>query len=167
MPTIFRAALYAALFVGFVLIYLPARVLAWVGIAHPAQAGFAQVIGALIGTAGLLIALWCVAAFATVGKGTPAPFDPPRRLVVRGPYRIVRNPMCMGAAVALAGAASFYASFWLLAYAATLFVVCDLFVVFYEEPHLRLAFGEEYEAYCDKVRRWRPRIAVGGPKRRA
>lgn len=167
MSALVRAALYATVFFGFALIYLPARVLAWVGIVHPAQAGFAQTIGALLGAAGLLVALWCVAALAALGKGTPAPFDPPRRLVVRGPYRFVRNPMCMGAAVALAGAAAFFASFWLLAYAAALFLACNLFIVFYEEPHLRRSFGEEYEAYCRNVRRWRPRIPVGNAKRQA
>jgi len=166
MFAIFRATLYFALFVGFILICFPARVLAWVGIAHPAHTGFAQVTGALIGSVGLLVAFWCVAAFATLGKGTPAPFDPPRRLVVRGPYRFVRNPMCMGAALALAGGACFYASFWLLAYAAALFLTCYLFVVFYEEPHLRRTFGEEYEVYCRAVPRWRPCLPVRGPRLR-
>ena len=58
-----------------------------------------------IGTA---MALWCVFAFVFIGKGTPAPFDPPRKLVVRGPYRFVRNPMYIGAGMTLAGAALHY-----------------------------------------------------------
>jgi len=67
-----------------------------------------EVAGILVGVAGGPLALWCILAFATVGKGTPAPFDPPRHLVVAGPYRYVRNPMYIGAGLALAGAAIFY-----------------------------------------------------------
>ena len=66
--------------------------------------------------AGGALALWCILAFALVGKGTPAPFDPPRRLVVAGPYRYVRNPMYIGAGLALTGAAMFYGSLRLLSY---------------------------------------------------
>ena len=105
----------------------------------------------------LALALWCVLTFALVGRGTPAPFDPPRRLVVRGPYRFVRNPMYIGAAIALAGAALFYRSLPLLGYLALFLLVTHLFVCVYEEPTLRRAFGAEYEAYCRRVRRWWPR----------
>ena len=103
-----------------------------------------------------LLALWCVFAFVRIGKGTPAPFDPPRRLVVRGPYRFVRNPMYIGGGLALGGAALFYESASLLAYAAAFLLAAHFFVVVYEEPTLRRGFGAEYEAYCQRVRRWRP-----------
>ena len=56
-------------------------------------------------------------AFAFLGCGTPAPFDPPRHLVVRGPYRYLRNPMYLGATLALAGASLFYEATALAAYA--------------------------------------------------
>ena len=102
-----RAVTYAALFIGLVLVYLPGRFLAWSGIVRPAVIGAPQVAEMIIGTIGAAIALWCVFTFAFIGKGTPAPFDPPRRLVIRGPYRFVRNPMYIGAGIALAGAALF------------------------------------------------------------
>jgi len=102
-----RAVTYAALFIGLVFVYLPARFLAWSGIVRPAVIGAPQVAGMIIGTIGAAIALWCVFTFAFIGKGTPAPFDPPLRLVIRGPYRFVRNPMYIGAGIALAGAAFF------------------------------------------------------------
>jgi len=95
---------------------------------------------------------------AFVGKGTPAPFDPPRRLVVRGPYRFVRNPMYIGAALALAGAALFYGSWPLLGYMGLFLLITHLFVRLYEEPVLRRLFGTEYEEYCRVVRRWRPSL---------
>jgi protein-S-isoprenylcysteine O-methyltransferase Ste14 len=139
-----------------VLIYLPARVLAWAGVSRPPGFGAAQVAGLVIGTLGAVLALWCVFTFAFVGRGTPAPFDPPRRLVERGPYRLLRNPMYVGATLALAGAALLYRSLALLGFCALFLAVCHLFVVLYEEPALRHRFGEEYAAYCARVRRWGP-----------
>jgi protein-S-isoprenylcysteine O-methyltransferase Ste14 len=153
----FRALTYATLFVGFLLIYLPARVLAWSGIVRPAAMEWPEIAGLAIGTAGAALALWCVSTFVVIGKGTPAPFDPPRRLVVRGPYRFVRNPMYMGGGLAIAGAALFYRSWPLLLYSAIFVVIAHLFVLLYEEPTLRRTFGPEYEAYCQHVRRWLPR----------
>ena len=75
----------------------------------------------IIGGIGAAIALWCIFAFAAIGKGTPAPFDPPRRLVIEGPYRFVRNPMYIGATLGLAGAAIFYGSLSLSIYTAVVF----------------------------------------------
>lgn len=108
-------------------------------------------------TAGVPLALTCMALFAIRGKGTLAPFDPPRTFVAFGPYRAVRNPMYVGAGLALTGAAIFYQSWWLLGYVGTYFVITHLFVTVYEEPTLRRTFGEEYEAYCRRVGRWRPK----------
>jgi protein-S-isoprenylcysteine O-methyltransferase Ste14 len=105
---------------------------------------------------GAILAIWCIATFIVIGRGTPAPFDPPRRLVAVGPYRLVRNPMYIGAGLALAGAALFYGSWWLLTYCAAFALVMHLFVVVYEEPTLRTSFGELYVDYCRRVRRWWP-----------
>ncbi len=153
-----RAVTYATLFIGFVLIYLPARVLSWSGIVRPSAIGVQPIAGMVLGAAGAAVALWCIFTFATVGRGTPAPFDPPRRLVIRGPYRFVRNPMYIGAGLALAGAALFYQSWPLLGYAGAFLLATHLFVLGYEEPALRRTFGQEYEAYCRQVRRWWPRV---------
>jgi len=156
MFVIFRAITYATLFVGFLLIYLPARVLAAAGIVRPPVIAAPQIAGMVVGAIGAALALWCIFTFATIGQGTPAPFDPPRKLVIRGPYRFVRNPMYIGAGLALAGAALFYKSLPLLAYGGAFLVVCHLFVLAYEEPTLRRSFGADYEAYCQRVRRWWP-----------
>ena len=153
-----RTMTYAALFIALVLIYLPARVLSLSGIVRPAAIGAPQVAGMILGAAGAAVALWCVFAFAFIGRGTPAPFDPPRRLVIRGPYRFVRNPMYIGAGLALASAALFYESWPLLGYAGLFLLVTHLFVVLYEEPTLRRTFGQHYDAYCRQVRRWLPSV---------
>ncbi len=102
-----RAITYAALFIGLVLIYVPARLLSWFGIVRPAAIEAQQVAGMVIGAASAVVALWCIFTFASIGRGTPAPFDPPRRLVIQGLYRFVRNPMYIGAGLALVGAALF------------------------------------------------------------
>src|SRR5271169_5554299 len=156
MFVIFRAITYSTLFIAFLLIYLPSRVLALAGIVRPPIIAAPQILGMIVAGIGAALALWCIFTFATIGKGTPAPFDPPRRLVIRGPYRFVRNPMYIGAALALAGAALFYKSAPLVAYAAAFLVICHLFVLAYEEPRLRRTFRADYEAYCQRVRRWWP-----------
>jgi protein-S-isoprenylcysteine O-methyltransferase Ste14 len=153
-----RAVTYAALFIGVVLIYLPARALSWAGVARPERIGPSQLIGIVVSLSGAAIAVWCILSFAVLGRGTPAPFDPPRRLVVRGPYRYVRNPMYLGAGLALAGAAFFYQSHALIAYAFLFLLAMHAFVIWYEEPTLGRTFGQDYEAYRRQVHRWWPRL---------
>jgi len=114
----------------------------------------------IVASIGAALALWCIFTFATIGKGTPAPFDPPRRLVIRGLYRFMRNPMHIGAALALAGAALFYKSAPLLAYGGVFLLACHLFVITYDEPRLRRSFGADYEAYCQRISRWWPAARV-------
>src|SRR6266496_6810145 len=107
MLILIRALTYATLFIALVLVFVPGTVLEWSGVTRPGRWGPVQAVGLVAAALGLALALWCVLTFALVGRGTPAPFDPPRRLVVRGPYRFVRNPMYIGAGIALAGAAFF------------------------------------------------------------
>jgi protein-S-isoprenylcysteine O-methyltransferase Ste14 len=145
------------LFIGFLLLFLPARLLSWSGIVEPSAVGPAQVAGLVVGTAGAALAGWCIVTLVALGRGTPAPFDPPRRLVVTGPYRVVRNPMYLGAALALAGGGLFYQSWALLAYAAGFALLMHLFAVIHEEPTLRATFGAPYLRYCEQVGRWLPR----------
>src|SRR5262249_54794971 len=86
---------------------------------------------------GAAVYFWCSWDFATVGRGTPAVIDPPKTLVARGLYRFVRNPMYVGVFSILLGEAALFASATLLEYAAIVFLIFYLFVVFYEEPTLR------------------------------
>lgn len=110
---------------------------------------------------GGVVMLKCVWDFAWQGRGTPAPFDPPRRLVVSGFYRSVRNPMYLGMGTFLIGEALMLRPVMreMLAMVAVMWVIVTLFILAYEEPALRQLFGEEYIEYCRHVRRWIPRLA--------
>ena len=158
--TLFRAITYAALFISVVLVFLPAQVLRWAGVARPAVIGAPQIVGIVLVILGGTLAIWCVLAFATLGRGTPAPFDPPRLLVVRGPYRYVRNPMYIGAAVALAGASLFYESIALAGFTILFLLILHGFVMLYEERVLRRQFGADYDHYCATVHRWKPSVVT-------
>ena len=153
-----RTVTYASLFIGFLLVFLPGQVLERTGIARPASFGAIELLGILIGIAGAALAIWCILTFAVIGRGTPAPFDPPRQLVVAGPYRYVRNPMYIGAGLALLGAAIFYRSGALALYTGLFLIITHLFVLLYEEPALTQTFGAAYQQYRTTVRRWLPRI---------
>ena len=109
---------------------------------------------------GFAVALRCVWDFGWTGRGTPAPIAPPKRLVVVGFYRYVRNPMYLGFFVGWVGLWVVYGRANVVAIAAASLVVLgvDLFVSLYEEPTLRRMFGAEYEEYCRNVRRWIPRV---------
>ena len=104
---------------------------------------------------GAAIYLWCLWDFATFGRGTPAPIDAPKRLVVRGLYRYVRNPMYLGVLTVIVGWCV-RSGWWLWSYLATVAVGFNVFVLLYEEPTLRRLFGAEYERYCAAVGRWIP-----------
>ncbi len=158
MFVLVRMITYVALFVSLVLIFVPAHLLTWTGFTPPPTLGLSQSAGAIIVLGCTLVVLWSVLTFAFIGRGTPAPFDPPRRLVIRGPYRFVRNPIYLSATVALGGAALYYGSLTLLGYAAIFILAAHLFVIWYEEPTLQRTFGQEYTAYCSRVRRWLPSV---------
>lgn len=108
--------------------------------------------------AGAALASACIALFAGVGRGTPAPFDPPRRFVAVGPYRVVRNPMYVGGFALLLGWALYRHSPSVLLFAAAWLLLVHVFVVGYEEPTLRHKFGADYERYLASVPRWIPAV---------
>jgi protein-S-isoprenylcysteine O-methyltransferase Ste14 len=107
--------------------------------------------------AGAVVYTWCVWDFAAFGRGTPAPIDAPKKLVVRGLYRLTRNPMYVGVLLVILGLAGRYESTALLVYAACVALAFNLFIVAYEEPHLTGEFGDEYTAYKSRVGRWLPK----------
>jgi len=107
---------------------------------------------------GALILLRCGWDFAVVGLGTPAPIDPPKSLVVSGFYRYVRNPMYVGVALVLLSESWLFNSPRLLVYALAVALCFHLFTIGYEEPALKKKFGVSYQAYCQAVPRWIPRL---------
>jgi protein-S-isoprenylcysteine O-methyltransferase Ste14 len=107
---------------------------------------------------GLVAVALCFADFIRVGRGTPIPIDAPKRLVVRGLYRRVRNPMYAALLFSLVGEALLLGEAAVLLWAAAIGLIFHLFVVFHEEPRLRRLFGREYEDYVRAVPRWIPRL---------
>lgn len=119
----------------------------------------AGLLGLPLIAAGIALYLACAFwGFAIRGRGTPAPFDPPRNLVTEGPYRFVRNPMYWGVFSVVVGEAVLFDSLALLELSVGFLVATALFVLLYEEPALRRKFGAEYEEYCRRVPRWFPRL---------
>ena len=121
------------------------------------------VLGGATLALGLALIVQTVALFATVGKGTLAPWDPTARLVVRGPYRRVRNPMISGVLCVLLGEALMFGSPAILAWLAIVFAVNAVYFPLVEEPGLRRRFGADYEAYRAAVPRWLPRLRPWHP----
>jgi protein-S-isoprenylcysteine O-methyltransferase Ste14 len=119
--------------------------------------GFFRYVGVVPLLIGASIYLWCAWDFTFAGKGTPAPIDPPKELVVRGLYRYVRNPMYVGVGSVLIGEALLFQSLGLVAYAGAALLAVSLFVLFYEEPALTRKFGDSYRRYREAVPRWIPR----------
>jgi len=115
-----------------------------------------RMLGIALMASGGTLAFACVATFVTRGEGTPAPFDPPRNFVAAGPYRFVRNPMYIGGFTVLLCFGLYEQSVAILLFTLPWLLSAHLFVVLYEEPHLRSTFGTPYDAYCHSVRRWLP-----------
>jgi len=150
-----RTLVVAPLFLALWLWFLPR----W--IAGPNVFADPRPLGWIVVAIGAIIGLPCVWEFAWRGLGTPAPFDPPRKLVISGPYRYVRNPMYVGMGIVMAGFAIVFphgANIFLGELGAAFALVFG-FVVLYEEPALRGLFGDDYLEYCRNVRRWIPRLS--------
>jgi protein-S-isoprenylcysteine O-methyltransferase Ste14 len=150
MALLLKNLLFTVVVPGTAAIYLPLYIVG----DRVAADGLARAVGVAMLGVGVSIYLWCVYDFATFGRGTPAPIDAPKKLVVRGLYRFTRNPMYVGVLTTILGWAVFYRAPVLVGYALTLGLGFHAFVIGYEEPHLRDVFGEEYEDYKARVARW-------------
>jgi protein-S-isoprenylcysteine O-methyltransferase Ste14 len=151
--TIFRGLLYSAAFIG-LWIWIAAYVRRFdpqIPIAIP---GWLFPVGVALALIGGLVAAACIGTFVTVGRGTPAPFDPPRRFVAVGPYRYVRNPMYLGAAAVILGVGLAIASPALVLLTVGFLFLMHLFVVLHEESTLTRRFGDSYRRYQSTVHRW-------------
>lgn len=111
---------------------------------------------------GVALVLWCVRDFYSTGKGTLAPWKPPKRLVVVGLYRYVRNPMYLGLLTLIFGMAWWLTSIYVAEYGLVVAVAVHLRVVSFEEPRLARTFGDEWKAYTKEARRWVPALRPFG-----
>jgi protein-S-isoprenylcysteine O-methyltransferase Ste14 len=119
-----------------------------------AQRSVAHQAGVVLVVAGTVLLLSCVRDFYVSGRGTLAPWSPPRHLVTSGAYAMSRNPMYVAVLTVVLGWAIWFASAGLLIYAVVLGVAFHLRIVRYEEPRLRKSFGEEWQGYRERVPRW-------------
>jgi protein-S-isoprenylcysteine O-methyltransferase Ste14 len=112
---------------------------------------------------GLTLVVATVYLFATVGRGTLAPWDPPREFVVRGPYRYVRNPMISGVLLILIAEALALRSAPLAQWTVLFLAINLVYIPLTEEPVLQRRFGDSYRRYTENVRRFLPRMTPWGP----
>ncbi len=148
---------------GTALVFIPALLL-WISSKLPGYSGPAHIcdawfwVGVLFLLIGLVLAIWTVHLQFSLGKGTPAPWDPTIELVSQGPYRHSRNPMITGAFFVLIGEALLFQS-GLIAGWFLLFLLANLiYIPFVEEVQLEKRFGESYLDYVSQVPRWIPRL---------
>ena len=155
MP-ILRTILYGLMITSIFGVALPYLIISgpW---KYPLDLGYFSVLGFLPLLLGMAGCYWCAMDFSTVGQGTPAPFDPPKKLVLQGLYRYCRNPMFASFLLLMVGEAVLLSSLSVLAYTAVLAVVMHLFITRYEEPNLMRKFGQPYADYLARSSRWIPR----------
>jgi protein-S-isoprenylcysteine O-methyltransferase Ste14 len=123
----------------------------------------ARALGAMLVVAGLALVGWCISLFWRIGKGTLAPWDPTKQLVVVGPYRHTRNPMITGVCTILVGEALTIGSWGLGLWAATFIGLNHIYFLLSEEPGLERRFGDPYAEYKRSVPRWIPRFRGRAP----
>lgn len=153
---------------GTALVYVPALLL-WASLDAPLAAAVQPPdnwefwIALLLAAASLPLMGGTTRLFLDVGDGTPAPWDPPRRLVVRGPYRYVRNPMISGVLIMLGAEALYFGSWWVAGWMGVFFLGNAFYFPRVEEKGLHARFGDAYGIYKANVPRWLPRITPWTP----
>lgn len=153
--TALRSLLFLILAPGVVAGYIP---LALLRRGQQIETGVFAYLAVPLWSIGGIILLWSFWNFLKEGRGTPAPIDPPKKLVVTGFYRYVRNPMYVAVLAIIIGHFLWFGYWNLLIYVIVIFVAFNTFVTYYEEPTLKRKFGAAYEKYLEKVPRWIPRF---------
>lgn len=156
MILLVKNLLFTLLVPGFVVGWMP---LYWLESqsAWPDDLGPHHLIGLTLGIVGLIAYLHCLGHFMIRGKGTPAPIDPPKKLMRRGLFAWVRNPFYLSVLAMVAAEGLFLLSWHIVLYWVVLACAFQLFVVLYEEREMSLRYGAMYEDYMHAVPRWIPR----------
>jgi len=148
---------------GTVLVFVPTAILLLAGSSSFAAdlqtpTEFTFYAACALFAAGGYLSVRTATLFTTLGEGTPAPWEPPQKLVIRGPYRFVRNPMITGVILVLLGECILFNS-WLIFLWTLVFIVGNmLYLPLMEEKGLIVRFGDPYREYRDQVPRWVPRF---------
>jgi protein-S-isoprenylcysteine O-methyltransferase Ste14 len=132
-----------------------------IALSHP----YLQIpLGALLFCLGLVLLVTTIRMFASIGKGTLAPWDPTRRLVIQSVYAYVRNPMISGVFFMLLGEMLLFGSWAIGAWALIFIIINTLYFKLSEEPGLAERFGQEYLTYRSNVPMWIPRLKPWHPE---
>ena len=153
--TAYKSLLYLIIEAGLFALYIPLTLLRAGPRIHTGVISFLAIPLWLIGS---LVVLSCFWNFTFKGRGTPIPSDPPKELVITGPYRYVRNPIYVGVLLIFLGHFLWFGYWAMLIYTVSAFIGVHLFVLLYEEPTLKRKFGAAYEDYLKRVPRWMPRL---------
>ena len=148
---------------GTVLVLVPAAILllargTWLAVDFQTPTEFTFYLGIAIAAIGGYLAVRTAVIFTTLGEGTPAPWEPPKKLVIIGPYRTVRNPMITGAILILLGESVLFNSWLVFLWTIVFLVGKMIYFPLVEEKELAGRFGEPYREYRDQVPRWVPRF---------
>ena len=153
--TVLKSLLYLLFEAGVFALYVP---LTFFRTGPRIETGVLSFLAIPLWLIGGTIILWCFYDFTFKGRGTPLPTDPPRELVITGPYRYVRNPIYVAVGIIYAAYFLWFGYWAILMVAALALVGAHAFIVLYEEPTLKRKFGAAYEAYLRRVPRWVPRL---------
>lgn len=158
MSLTFRNVLLNLVYYGLTVALFP-----WISLSLETHFGFVRhpstvvrIVSVLLGVAGAALQTWCIAVFQSVGRGTPSPALAPKKLVTKGPYKWVRNPMNIGELMVFLALSGWFGSPLLFGYCVVAALAFHGFILVWEEPQHAIRFGEEYIRYRTSVNRWLP-----------
>lgn len=122
------------------------------------------ILGLVVGLAGLILMITSIVWMIRIARSTVMPWDPSKNLVVKGPYRHLRNPMILGVVILLIGEALIFSSIGVAILGVVFFFLNTLYFIYFEEPELEVQFGDEYRQYQANVPRWLPRVKPWYPQ---
>ncbi len=143
-----------------VVVIIPSLILYFSGYHYKRPDMAFGIVGSLLLATGLFLSIWTMILFAKVGKGTLAPWNPPKNLIVKGPYCFVRNPMIIGVLLILISECFFFSAIQLVWWAFLFFIINNIYFYVFEERQLENNFGEEYKNYKKNVPMWIPRFST-------
>jgi len=149
-----KAIIATLLLPGMVILLIPCLILHSFTPTEWPAVSITTILVTLMAIAALIVLLHCIWDFAFYGWGTLAPLDPPKILIIRGLYRYTRNPMYLAVVCILLAEAWLFSSISMFIYTVLVFLCFHLFVIYYEEPHLRSQFGASYQEYTHVIPRW-------------
>jgi len=141
-----------------VLIFIPAAILWLTNYRWKVNHPLLLIMGCVLLLFGISLAAWTMRLFHSLGRGTAAPWDPPKHLVVAGPYRHVRNPMLTSVFILQGAETLLLNSLVIFIFLVVFFIANMLYFPLVEEKSLEKRFGDAYRKYCQNVPRWIPRL---------